>query len=100
MLEFEVRPTEAELLDCAPYGPEDNRRRHEDTEGPGVIVEHERVISSLVVLEDDVSCSVGTATKFGFDHVDVLELIRRADAAMYKAKQQGGGRFESSRRGR
>ncbi len=60
----------------------------------------ERVISSLVVLEDDVSCSVGTATKFGFDHVDVLELIRRADAAMYKAKQQGGGRFESSRRGR
>lgn len=55
-----------------------------------------RVISSLVVLEDDVSCSVGTATKFGYDHVDVLELIRRADVAMYRAKQQGGGRFESS----
>lgn len=55
-----------------------------------------RVIDSLKVLEDDVSCSVGTTTKLSNDHADVLELIRRADEAMYRAKQSGGGRYESS----
>ncbi len=56
----------------------------------------ERVIESLSVLEDEVSCSVGATTKGPHDPVDVLELIRRADEAMYRAKQRGGGRFESS----
>jgi len=48
------------------------------------------------VLEDDVSCSVGATTKTSKEQVDVLELIRRADEAMYRAKQRGGGRFETS----
>lgn len=55
-----------------------------------------RVINSLSVLEDDVSCSVGATTRSPADPVDVLELIRRADEAMYRAKQLGGGRFETS----
>lgn len=56
----------------------------------------QRIIESLKVLEDDVSCSVGTTTKLSTDHADVLELIRRADEAMYRAKQMGGGRYEAS----
>lgn len=56
-----------------------------------------RVIDSLSVLEDEVSCSVGATTKAPHDPVDVLELVRRADEAMYRAKQLGGGRFESSK---
>lgn len=56
-----------------------------------------RVIDSLSVLEDEVSCSVGATTKTPQETVDVLELVRRADEAMYRAKQRGGGRFESSR---
>ena len=56
-----------------------------------------RVIDSLSVLEDEVSCSVGATTNASHETVDVLELIRRADEAMYRAKQRGGGRFESSR---
>lgn len=56
----------------------------------------ERVITSLSVLEDAVSCSVGATTRTPDDPADVLELVRRADEAMYRAKQRGGGRFESS----
>jgi diguanylate cyclase (GGDEF)-like protein len=57
----------------------------------------ERVIKSVSSLDAALSCSVGTATKASYEDVDVLELIRRADEAMYRAKQSGGGRYESSR---
>lgn len=56
----------------------------------------QRVIDSLAILEDQVSCSVGATTKVASEHVDVLELIRRADKAMYLAKQRGGGRYEAT----
>jgi len=58
-----------------------------------------RVIMSVSSLDVALSCSVGTATKASYEDVDVLELIRRADEAMYRAKQSGGGRYESSRGG-
>jgi len=58
----------------------------------------ERVIKAVSSLDAALSCSIGTATKASYEDVDVLELIRRADEAMYRAKQSGGGRYESSRR--
>ncbi|MFD0481937.1 putative bifunctional diguanylate cyclase/phosphodiesterase [Kineococcus sp. GCM10028916] len=39
----------------------------------------------------DVGASVGVATSTGLDDLDGLELLRRADAAMYVAKGGGGG---------
>jgi diguanylate cyclase (GGDEF)-like protein len=53
----------------------------------------ERVVAAVSASDATVSCSVGTAKRVPNDTTEIQGLIDRADEAMYRAKEQGGGRF-------
>ncbi len=59
-----------------------------------VNVMSERVTSRVAEIDHRVSCSVGVARRAPGESADVKSLIRAADAAMYVAKNAGGGRHE------
>ncbi|MEM9563866.1 MAG: GGDEF domain-containing protein [Actinomycetota bacterium] len=52
-----------------------------------------RVIDAVDEVDDRLSCSVGVARRRAGELTAVDELLRRADAAMYKVKRDGGRGF-------
>lgn len=47
--------------------------------------------------EYDITCSIGAAGREPFELTPVETLIRKADRAMYRAKEAGGNRFEGAK---
>lgn len=56
----------------------------------------ERIIQTVGSIDDRVSCSVGFAVRPAGEPVDVKDLMRAADEAMYQAKRDGGNRHQLS----
>lgn len=55
-----------------------------------------RVVEAIAAADLGVTCSVGSAERPPFDLTPVETLIRKADRAMYRAKEAGGNRVERS----
>ncbi len=49
-----------------------------------------RIIDTVGAIDERLSCSIGVAARRAGDRVPCDELLRRADAAMYKVKRDGG----------
>lgn len=58
-----------------------------------------RIIDTIDQVDERLSCSVGVAMRRPGDIVAVDELLRRADAAMYKVKRSGGRGYHMIRGG-
>ena len=58
----------------------------------------DRVVAAIADADLGVTCSVGSAERPPFDLTPVETLIRKADRAMYRAKEAGGNRVERSAR--
>ncbi len=54
----------------------------------------ERLVKAIDEINFDVTCSIGAAERPPFDLTPIETLIRKADRAMYRAKQAGGNQFE------
>ncbi len=52
-----------------------------------------RIIDAVDEVDDRLSCSIGVARRRAGETTSVDELLRRADAAMYKVKRDGGRGF-------
>ncbi|MEM9894190.1 MAG: GGDEF domain-containing protein [Actinomycetota bacterium] len=59
-----------------------------------------RVVERVALVDPDLSCSVGVARRAPGAAVDIKDLLREADQAMYRAKRAGGGRFITAGGGR
>lgn len=55
-----------------------------------------RVCDAVASADHNVSSSLGTAVLMPGAEAEFDDVLSRADAAMYRAKQQGGNRFESA----
>jgi diguanylate cyclase (GGDEF)-like protein/PAS domain S-box-containing protein len=74
----------------------------EDTDEPGAVLVAARVLGALArpVSHDGAALAVSTSIGVAVSPPhDVEELVRRADQAMYRAKQLGGGRVAVARPG-
>jgi diguanylate cyclase (GGDEF)-like protein len=58
-----------------------------------------RLIDAVDQVDDRLSCSIGVALRDPGDGTPVDELLRRADAAMYRVKRSGGRGFHIARPG-
>ena len=56
----------------------------------------DRVVEAISSADLGVTCSVGSAERPPYDMTPVETLIRKADRAMYRAKEAGGNRVERS----
>ena len=71
---------------------------------PGLFGEHTekevagRVVRAIADAELGVTCSVGAAERPPYDFTPIETMIRKADRAMYLAKQAGGDRFVGAKR--
>jgi diguanylate cyclase (GGDEF)-like protein len=54
----------------------------------------ERITKNISALDERVTCSVGVSSRPGRSGIDVKDMLRRADGAMYEAKRQGGDRYQ------
>ena len=59
-----------------------------------------RITSSIDDIDSRITASVGVATRPGGVPIDIKELLRAADEAMYEAKRAGGDRCVMRERGR
>lgn len=57
-----------------------------------------RVVKAIAKSTLGVTCSVGAAERGPYDLTPIETMIRKADRAMYQAKQAGGDRFEGAKR--
>lgn len=57
-----------------------------------------RVVVAIADSTLGVTCSVGAAERGPYDLTPIETMIRKADRAMYQAKQAGGDRFEGAKR--
>jgi len=55
-----------------------------------------RIIEATSGIDDSISCSVGVSSREAGTEIDVEEMLRAADRAMYESKRAGGGRFTLS----
>ena len=53
-----------------------------------------RITSAVSGIDARVTCSVGVASRAVGSRVDVKDMVRLADGAMYSAKRSGGDRYE------
>ena len=71
---------------------------------PGLYGKHiekevaERVVSAISGSTLGVTASVGAAERAPYDLTPIETMIRKADRAMYQAKQAGGDRFQGAKR--
>ncbi|MGI9595422.1 MAG: diguanylate cyclase [Acidimicrobiales bacterium] len=52
-----------------------------------------RITKTISEIDERVTCSLGVASRLDGEMVDVKDLVRAADSAMYEAKRSGGNRF-------